>query len=502
MSAPLRIMVDDETVERWADDAVAFVLECIRPPPSPWAPDGIDPWQREVLIAATQNDLAKTRICLLACKGPGKSCVLSWLALWFLYTRPMSKVACTSITGDNLSAGLWAEIAKWMNASPQISSVFRWTTERVSHRDESYAANWFIDYRTWPKDADPTAQADSLAGLHADYVLFILDEVSNYPEGVVAAAEGAMASGLETRMIVAGNPTKTSGPLYRMAVRDKHHWWVKRITGDPDSPRRAPRVDMKWARDMIELWRGRDAPFVRTNVLGEFPLTATDRLLGADEVLEAMERDCKPDVYEDSPRVIGVDVARFGDDRTVFFPRQGRVAFQPRIYTKRDLMWQATALVEMALDWHADAVFIDTCGVGGGLYDRVMQLGRGMQDITISVNSANKPGDKRFKNMRALMQSKAADWIRDGGVLPDIGMLVEEATSAAYDFTDSGEMFLTDKEKIKALIGRSPDLWEALCQTFAAPVVSRKALQPEYRPIVQRRNGRRPSDYNPFPRAS
>ena len=85
-----------EKVLRWQKDAVAFVRECIGVEP--------DAWQSQALRAISSPKTE--RLAMKACKGPGKTAVLAWIVLWFLTTRPYAKIACTSITGDNLATNL------------------------------------------------------------------------------------------------------------------------------------------------------------------------------------------------------------------------------------------------------------------------------------------------------------------------------------------------------------------------------------------------------------
>jgi hypothetical protein len=77
-------------------------------------------------------------------------------------------------------------------------------------------------------------------------MLFVLDESGGMPEAVMAAAEAAMASGIETHIVQAGNPTQLSGPLYRASERDRKLWRVWEITGHPDDPKRTPRMPVAW----------------------------------------------------------------------------------------------------------------------------------------------------------------------------------------------------------------------------------------------------------------
>ena len=150
-----------EKIRRWREDPVSFVREVFGAEP--------DPLQAEVLRAFPKNN----RICMKASKGPGKTTVLAWCAWNFLVTRPHPKIAATSITADNLADNLWAEMAKWQSRSDFLKEQYQWTKTRIFYKAEP--ENWFMSARTWSKTSDSMQQADTLAGLHADFLLFILD---------------------------------------------------------------------------------------------------------------------------------------------------------------------------------------------------------------------------------------------------------------------------------------------------------------------------------------
>lgn len=443
-------------VREWAAKPVVFVRQVLGAEP--------DEWQVEVLEAVA----AKQRVCLKASKGPGKSTILAWVALWFLSTRPHPKVVGTSITGDNLRDGLWTEIAKWLGHSELLKASFDWAVERVASK--AYPETWWASARTWPKSGDASQQADTLAGVHADHVLFLIDEAGGIPDAVVAAAEAGLANadeeaGREAKLVIAGNPTHLSGPLYRACTRERHLWWVKEISGDPDDPKRAPRISVQWAREQIEKY-GRDNPWVLVNVFGKFPPGQSNALMGVEEVTEATKRTLAEAEFLSESKILGVDVARFGDDRSVLFPRQGRAGFRPKVYRNLDTMQLADAVVRMCVSWKPDAVFIDMASFGAGVYDRVRQLG---YDI-IGVDFGGKPLDTRYANRRAEMWHGCADWVRGGGCLPDDGELISELTAPTYGFDPHGKLLLEKKAEMKKRIGKSPDMADALCLTFAAPV--------------------------------
>jgi len=465
------------SLRRWRDSPLAFVQEVLKVVP--------DPWQEEALKAiATQQ-----RVALIACKGPGKSCFEAWVIWWFMATRPYPKIACTSITGDNLRDGLWTELAKWQQRSPLLSGLFEWRQERIVNRESP--ETWWASARQWSRSADSQQQADTLAGLHADYVLFVLDEAGGIPDSVAAAAEAALSTGVETKLLIAGNPTVLEGPLYRAATKDRPMWWVKEISGDPDDPLRAPRISKVWAQQQIDTF-GRDSNWVRVNVFGKFPLAAHNALLGVDEVVTSMRRDPDAALYQKMPRILGVDVARQGNDRSVLAPRQGVVAFRPRVYRDLDLMQLSNEVARFIDEWRPDGVFIDETGLGVGVLDRLRQLGFPV----VGVNFGGRPRDQHYANRRSEMWWLFAEWVKAGGSLPEDNELVRELTAPTYSYTAQDKLTLESKGDLKLRLGSSPDIADAFALTFAEPVAI--AEVDDDREAQTRRNPRSTWDYNPI----
>ena len=423
-----------------------------------------DAWQRDVLTAFP----SQPRMAMKACKGPGKTALLAVLCWNFLLTRPHPKIAATSITGDNLADGLWTEMAKWQAKSPLLKAAFTWTKTRIFAND--HPETWWMSARNWPKGGDANSQADTLAGLHADYLLFVIDEAGGVPDAVMAAAEAGLANagdggGHEAHIVIAGNPTHLSGPLYRASTSERHLWHVTEITSDPDDPKRTPRVSIEWARQQIEKY-GRDNPWVLVNVFGRFPPSSLNSLLGPDDVEAAMKRHYQPTDYDWAARVLGVDVAREGDDSSVIFPRQGLVATAPIVLRNADSLQGAGTVSRKWNDWRADGCFVDnTGGFGGGWIDQLRVLGKS----PIAIHFAGKATDGRYANKRAEMWFAMAQWVKDGGALPPIPELVGELTTPTYAFKGD-QVIIEPKDQVKARLGRSPDYADALALTFAHPV--------------------------------
>ena len=474
------------TIKRWREDPVSFVREEFKAEP--------DDWQVELLRAFA--DPNKRRIAMKACKGPGKTTGLAWCCWNYLATRPHPNIAATSITSDNLGDGLWKEMAKWQMKSEFLKSAFIWTKTRIVARD--HAATWWMSARTWSKSADQSQQADTLAGLHADYMMFILDEAGGIPSSVMAAAEAGLATGIECKILMAGNPTHLDGPLYAACTNERHLWFVLEITGDPDAPNRAKRIDIRWAREQIEKY-GRDNPWVLVNVFGKFPPSSINTLLGPEEVTDAMKRHLTEDSYSWAQKRLGVDVARFGDDRTVIFPRQGLASFRPvQMRHARGSAVSvdiATRVIMAKSKWGSEIeVFDDTVGWAHGAIDYMVANGYSPLPVAFHTPAFNP----RYKNRRAEMWFEMAEWIKKGGALPNIPELVSELTTPTYTFI-GGKFQIEDKDQIKDRIGRSPDLADALALTFAiadAPAAinmppgytpSGKQVKHEYDPYASER---------------
>lgn len=448
----MSIDVAAEKLRLWREHPTIFVREVLGAEP--------DDWQQEILEAFPHNQ----RIAMKASKGPGKTCLLAWLILNFLLTRPHPRIAATSITKDNLADNLWTELSLWMNKSEIFKTAFDWTKTRITAKD--HPSTWWCSARSWSKSASQEEQASTLAGLHAEYILFILDESGGIPMAVMAMAEAALSTCKEGHIVQAGNPTHLEGPLYQACTSERRLWFIKEITGDPDDPKRAKRVSEKWAREQIEKY-GRDNPFVRVNVFGAFPTASLNALIGIEEARAATTRTYREMEYRDQALILGVDAARYGDDLSVCFPRQGLIAFEPKSWRGIDGNQGAGAVARIWTDMGADACFIDdTGGFGSSWIDNLIRLGQS----PIGVHFAASALSGRYSNRRAEMAFECVEWVKRGGVLPNIPELLAAMSQTTYSF-HGDKLLIEPKDAIKTKLGYSPDHFDALMLTFAAPVL-------------------------------
>lgn len=470
------------TLKVWKENPAQFAYDQFKFEP--------DKWQKEVLDVFPSQDPDKMRISLQACAGPGKTAVLAICGWNFLscYGSPGDhpKGAAVSITADNLSDNLWPEFAKWQSRSPFLLNAFQWTKTRIfaNHHPET----WFLSARSWSKTADAEEQGRTLSGLHSKDVLVLVDESGDVPESVLKAGEQALSNCRWGKIIQAGNPTSTTGILYAAATKLRAQWYIIRITGDPDDPNRSPRIDIEWARDQIKQY-GRDNPWVMSYILGQFPPDALNTLIGLQDVENALGKHLSEDKYMYSQKRLGVDVARFGDDSTVIFPRQGLAAMKFVVMRGAKTNEIAARVAAAKAKWGSEQEMIDgTGGWGAGVIDSMIQAGYSPLEIQF----AGKPIDPRYLNKRAEMWFAMANWLKRGGVIPNDAQLAKELTAPLYMF-QNGKFQLESKEQIKKRLGFSPDRADALALTFALPEMPARV---EYPFPVQAQERR--SDWDPF----
>jgi hypothetical protein len=255
-----------------------------------------------------------------------------------------------------------------------------------------------------------------------------------------------------------------------------------RVTGDPDDPKRSPRVSAEWAREQIAKW-GRDNPWVMCNILGEFPPNASDQLISVDVVQACMSRDIPALAYIDSAIVWGLDPSRFGDDEAVLFKRQGVLARRPIVWRNLDGNQLGEQVARRISEAEAagelpDILFIDVGGVGASVVDRLRILG--YEGLVVPVDFAGTPDDPKYLNKRAEIWGRMAEWAKQGtGCLPNDVLLQEELIAPTFWFRDSGrqtKFVLESKSDMKDRGVRSPNRADALALTFTGSVAARSTL--------------------------
>ena len=224
--------------------------------------------------------------------------------------------------------------------------------------------------------------------------------------------------------------------------------------------------------------------------LCDFSAAGDDQLIGLSDVEVAAGRQYQDGDIIDSPLVIGVDPARFGDDRSAIVLRKGLRMERPMVYTGIDNMALASAIANLIEDRDPDAVFIDA-GAGAGVIDRLRQLGYDITEVPFG-GKATYPN--LFVNKRAEMWWAVKEWLEQGGAIPNDTFLKQELSTPLYWYDSVGRRVLESKDEIKKRLqgGGSPDIADALALTFAYPVA--KQLPREVRDRIMPRQ----AEYDPY----
>lgn len=202
-----------------------------------------------------------------------------------------------------------------------------------------------------------------------------------------------------------------------------------------------------------------------------FQLTGEDTYISSDIVMRA--RKCNAESY--GPLLVGVDPARFGDDRTSIIRRQGRSSYGIESYVKKDTMEVVGIVNTLIQKEKPDKVFIDVGGLGAGIVDRLHELG--YKGLVIPVNFGSKPLDaNKYTNKRAEIWGEMRQWLIDEpSKIPDSDSLHADLCGVKYKFDSNSRLQLESKEDMKKRGIRSSDEADALALTFSYPVTFQQA---------------------------
>lgn len=429
---------------------------------------GPEDWQIAVLSALRDGLITANQAILLATTsghGVGKSALVCWIILWGISTYEDTKGVVTANTETQLKTKTWAELGKWYRLFI-ARDMFSFTATALFSKDPDHEKTWRIDMVPWSEK-----NMEAFAGLHnqGKRIILIFDEASAIPDAIWETSEGALTD-RNTQIIwaVFGNPTKNTGRFRECWGRFKGRWRQFQVDSRTVSITNKDQF-VKWIEDY-----GEDSDFVRVRIRGVFPRVGTMQFISTEDTEHASRRELSLHVHD--PLVIGVDVARFGDDASVIYIRKGRDgrSYPPQLFRGVDTMTLAGKVAEVYQELHADAVFVDGTGVGGGVVDRLRQLRVPCFDIQFGAKADNDgfTGDSgvRYANKRAEIWGGLREWIKVG-CIPQDQQLIEEITGPEYGFNVRSEIQLEKKEELKKRGRASPDIADALALTFSYPVM-------------------------------
>jgi hypothetical protein len=418
-----------------------------------WEPQ--DWWHKEVDDAITGylNGPETMPLCIAVSSGHGaaKTSYVARRMHWFMSCRDHPQVVCTANTESQLITKTWRELAKWHKLSAN-RDWFDWTA--TSYYLKTHPETWKAHAIPWSEN-----NTEAFAGTHEENVLVVFDEASKISDKIWEVTDGVFTT-KKNIWLVFGNGTRNVGRFYDCFHKLKGKPW---LTWQIDS-RTCKAANKPYLERLVEQYGGADTDQARVRVRGLFPKTATRQLISTEAVETCQANEAEG--WEMLPKVMGVDVARFGENSSTICIRQGRKVSEIEILPKQDLMITAHHVAEVIKKERPLQVFVDGSGIGAGVVDRLRQLNFPVVDV----NGGNASLNPRFLNKRAEMWWEMKEFIEAGCELPKSQRLKEELTCVEYDYTDKGRIRLDRKSDIMDKYGFSPDLADSLSLTFAYPV--------------------------------
>lgn len=445
----------DESIPLWQNDPVLFMREVLSFEP--------DDWQIEVAYDLRDHN----RVSVKSGQGVGKTSMEATLLLWFLACFPYARIVATAPTKQQLHDVLWSEVDKWMSNSPLLPNLIKWTKTYVYMI--GYEKRWFAVARTATKP-------ENMQGFHEDNMLFIVDEASGVAEPIMEAILGTL-SGENNKLLMCGNPTKTSGTFF-----DSFHKDIANYKYHTVSSRNSVRTNKKSIASLDRKY-GKNSNVVRVRVDGEFPEQEDDVFI----MFYIIAHCTMLDLPEDVPikRIsFGVDVARYGSDETVIAKNVGGNITLPVMFRGQSLMITVGKIVLLYRKTISEYpayrgkiyVNIDDCGLGGGVTDRleeVKQEEKLNRMVIVPVNAAGKVPDTIadgkekpsdiYENMTTLLWGTVKDLMMAEEIsIPDDNELMAQLSVRKYRLTSRGKMILESKEEMKKRNIDSPDRADAV----------------------------------------
>lgn len=473
--------LEDQLIEEIADcthDPIRLV-ECAYD----WGKDeltdskGPRPWQKDILgyLGNHLSDPAsRFQPCMVAVAsghGIGKSALVSMVIHWAVSTCEDCKVIVTANTGTQLATKTVPEIHKWFRLSVN-AHWWEMKATSITVRDEEHAKLWRVDAIPWSEN-----NTEAFAGLHnkGKRILLIFDEASAIADSVWQVAEGALTDeATEIIWLAFGNPTQNTGRFRECFGKFKHRWKTFQIDSRTVEGTNKAQIE-KWIADY-----GEDSDFVRVRVRGEFPRAGSSQFIGSDIVASC--RKYKAEGYQTLPKILSVDVARFGDDQTVIGYRQGRKAVILERLRGKDTAFSGERVIYWQQVEKPDATIIDGDGIGGGVIDHIKY--RGYTDRLFEFRGGLSANDSAaYFNRRSECYGLLRDWLNAGAEIPNDPELDIELTAFEYGFSNKGQLQIESKQDMKERLPEvgSPDCADMLMMSFGVLVATPPPKQEEER---------------------
>jgi phage terminase large subunit len=457
----------------------------------------LEVYQRYVIDTVAKND----RVAIAACHDVGKSFLMARIAMWFLNTHPNSKVITTAPTFNQVEKILWSEIrAAHGKAKFPLGG-------KLNQTDWTFNPEWFalgFSPRNESTGGEGQGTQSSFQGFHAAHLLVIFDEATGIPPNIWTMAEGLLTSA-HVKFVAIGNPTSSASEFFRCF---KDPMWKKIYLSCFDSPnlianniltvddvaREIKKVSAmkddealayynsykvvkpylltaKWVVSNARKW-GLEHPLTISKIFGKFPKAGEKTMFPLGYIEDAQLRVIWPEPTD--RKIIGIDVARMGNDSTEMTVMHGKKQLARRAFYKTktlELSGEAIALAREFFGDFPDIFVIDETGLGGGLVDTLegevkdQKKNCEVRGVQFGSTDMEDEDKEKYADMKSRMYGLLEQDIKaeDGISLLNDSVYLDELPTIQKNYTKKGQLRVESKDEYKKRTGRgSPDRTDSL----------------------------------------
>lgn len=473
-----------DVMRQYEADAYAFTCDAILRSHQTGIYPSAD--QKLILDAISVPD---SKVAVKSGHGCGKSTVECWAIEWFLSVFNECEVPVTATSSKQLYDIIWGYLSKWKEHTvPIFKNMLVVTSDRMYVAGQQLTR--YATARTARRETP-----DALQGFHAPHILFIIEEASGVHDSIFELAEGSQTT-LDCRMLLCGNPTRLSGFFHRCFNADRKFWNCITLNGEKSSL-----VNPKYIERQKRY--GTDSDIYRVRVLGEFPKESADTIIQLNLLEDAKNRDIL--LPPSAPRIAGLDVARFGDDKTAIVIRQGGVITYIDEWEKKDAEYTVGKVLNLYRDRKLfDRIQVDVIGMGGPVVDTLTRMN--VPTVAVNVCETSAFADK-YDKLRDELWFKAQEFYMSKLCKIDVELIakntigaskgesaqiakenidemISQLSSVKYGFSlRSGKLQAESKDDMKARKLPSPNLADAHNLTFAEGMMEQRSISGERREV-------------------
>lgn len=462
---------------------------------------GVQPWHRQIEIIEAVRDNKRVAVC--SGHKIGKSASVAGLALWFYCSFSDARVILSSTTSRQVDQILWRELRMMRARSGRCLECKREDPEgllipkpcphsAIIEGEQGDLARTGLKSEDFREIVGFTArETEAIAGISGRHLLFLLDEASGIPDPIYEAIAGNTAGG--ARLVLVGNGTRNEGEFFEAFHSKAHLYKTLRVSSEetPNVVHGELRVPGLATADWVEekkLEWGESSPLYKVRVKGEHATNEEIKIFSLHLIGQSEQRWQET---SDAGRLfIGIDPAgpQGTGDETVFVARRGLKMLLCRAHRGLDAQAHLVHLLALLqpplrLRGETPVVVVDRGGDIGADLARALRMyvdehPDAFELVAVQPNRESEYKREAFPLMRDALAANLVLWFKEGGAILEDVKLEKELHSLEWLMDVKGRQKLIPKDRLRKILGRSPDRYDALALACWEPAHLHEVVTP------------------------